>query len=240
MSEFGEPPPAMNPGEPAAIVTGAGAGIGLAYARLLHTLGHPLAMLDLDPGVVDRAKDLGQDGAPVIGVRLDVAEPAEINRAVAAIARDQFMAVNLRAPFLLAHSPLSYVIKACCGSRQHQLNQRIRRRPITPARCRLERRGERADQGARSRGRRCRSHGQRGDAGTYLVRRRGEGLPGRAGRAFGTGTGDPANSATTGPGRRGRRSDFRCGRVHDRPDDRSGRWTRVPVMTVNVSQSQTR
>ncbi|HYZ53309.1 MAG TPA: SDR family NAD(P)-dependent oxidoreductase, partial [Streptosporangiaceae bacterium] len=68
--------------QPAAIVTGAGAGIGLATAHRLHRLGMRLVLVDTEPGRVRQlAAKLG--AVPVVG---DVADPAVSEQAVRAAA----------------------------------------------------------------------------------------------------------------------------------------------------------
>jgi len=58
----------------AALVTGAGSGIGLATARLLAARGARVAGLDLDPSAA----------APLLGLRADVADDGSVRAAVAA------------------------------------------------------------------------------------------------------------------------------------------------------------
>jgi 2-keto-3-deoxy-L-fuconate dehydrogenase len=60
-----------------AVVTGGGAGIGLATAQLLCARGADVAVLDLDPGAARE---------PLRGVRADVADDASVQSAVAAAA----------------------------------------------------------------------------------------------------------------------------------------------------------
>ncbi|WP_329204221.1 SDR family oxidoreductase [Streptomyces sp. NBC_00683] len=62
-----------------AVVTGGASGIGLATARLLAERGARVAVLDLDPGAVDK---------PLRGYRADVSDDDAVRTAVAAAAED--------------------------------------------------------------------------------------------------------------------------------------------------------
>ncbi|MEU8568217.1 SDR family oxidoreductase [Streptomyces pathocidini] len=63
----------------AAVVTGGGSGIGLATARLLSARGARVAVLDLNPGAVDK---------PLLGYPADVTDDVSVRAAVAAAAED--------------------------------------------------------------------------------------------------------------------------------------------------------
>ena len=70
-----------------AIVTGGGQGIGYAFARALATEGCAVALLDLDDARArDAAARLEAEGARAMGVLCDVAEEAQVEAAVAAVA----------------------------------------------------------------------------------------------------------------------------------------------------------
>jgi len=61
------------------IITGAGSGMGLASARLLHSLGATVALWDMNPSVNDRAAEL--DG---VGCVVNVTEPESVAAALSA------------------------------------------------------------------------------------------------------------------------------------------------------------
>ena len=66
-----------------ALVTGAASGIGAGVTRHLASLGHPLALLDVDGnGVQQLAKELCDSGAQAIGVRADVSDEPAVGAAL--------------------------------------------------------------------------------------------------------------------------------------------------------------
>jgi len=70
-----------------AIVTGGGQGIGYAFARALAAEGCAVALLDIDDvRARDAAARLEAEGARAMGVLCDVAEEAQVEAAVAAVA----------------------------------------------------------------------------------------------------------------------------------------------------------
>ena len=69
-----------------AVVTGAASGMGLAVAQRLASVGHGVALLDLDGDAVIRAaEELGQGGTGAIGVQLDVTDRAAVDAAMARV-----------------------------------------------------------------------------------------------------------------------------------------------------------
>ena len=71
-----------------ALVTGAAAGIGRAIAAALACEGADLFLVDRDePQLTLAAEEIRRSGAAVIACVCDVAEPAEIDRAVASVVR---------------------------------------------------------------------------------------------------------------------------------------------------------
>jgi len=64
------------------IVTGGAQGIGLAYARGFAERGHPVAIFDIDESVITTAETESAAGHPMIGVVMDVADQASVDRAV--------------------------------------------------------------------------------------------------------------------------------------------------------------
>lgn len=70
-----------------AVVTGAASGLGFAMAEVLALNGARVSLLDADEALLDVAvKQLAEKGATVTGEVLDVADPAAVDRVVAAIA----------------------------------------------------------------------------------------------------------------------------------------------------------
>ena len=66
-----------------AIVTGAGAGLGLVYARALAEQGASVAVTDIDGESAERAaSELNNSGHPAIGLQVDVADDSAVNRMV--------------------------------------------------------------------------------------------------------------------------------------------------------------
>ena len=69
----------VNPGsKPAALITGAAQGIGLAITQRLLADGYPVIMTDCDPRIHDAAKALNTRGAEVVAVQVDVSHTAEV------------------------------------------------------------------------------------------------------------------------------------------------------------------
>lgn len=84
---------------PWAVVTGAAAGVGLAFVHELHRRGLGVVMVDIDPAVVDTAADLS---GPAVGCVADLTDPDWIGLVDAACAgREIGLAV--------ANAGLSYV-----------------------------------------------------------------------------------------------------------------------------------
>lgn len=124
-----------------AVVTGAAAGIGLAVAELFASQGARLVLLDRDAGVAQVAQCLG---GPHIGVVCDVSQSVQVDAAIARAVDvtgrldilvnnagvallapaleatetdwDRTMAINLKAPFLLARAA-AHVMRAQGGGR---------------------------------------------------------------------------------------------------------------------------
>jgi 2-hydroxycyclohexanecarboxyl-CoA dehydrogenase len=72
-----------------AVVTGAAAGMGLAIAQRLATVGHRVALLDLDGDAADAAADgLRTTGADALAARVDVADRAAVDEAIAKVRAD--------------------------------------------------------------------------------------------------------------------------------------------------------
>ncbi|ALE73508.1 3-oxoacyl-ACP reductase [Pseudonocardia sp. EC080610-09] len=65
-----------------ALVTGAARGIGRACAQALYDQGAAVALLDLDPGVVDTATAVDPTGRRAIGLTADVVDLAGVRSAV--------------------------------------------------------------------------------------------------------------------------------------------------------------
>ncbi|MCP1576377.1 2-deoxy-D-gluconate 3-dehydrogenase [Herbaspirillum rubrisubalbicans] len=126
-----------------AIVTGAAAGIGLATSQLLARCGAQLVLVDRSQAVLELAERLAGGSQHHLGCVLDVCDEAAIGRCIAQIeARygridilvnnagvallqeaevasssdwDRTMAINLKAPFLLAQAVLPMMRRQQCG-----------------------------------------------------------------------------------------------------------------------------
>lgn len=68
--------------EKVALVTGAAKGIGLAAARMFAEAGASVALVDMDPQVIDRAKDLEADGHKALGILCDVSDEQQVKTAI--------------------------------------------------------------------------------------------------------------------------------------------------------------
>jgi 2-hydroxycyclohexanecarboxyl-CoA dehydrogenase len=78
-----------------AVVTGAASGMGLAVAQRLATIGHRVALLDLDgPAVASATDDLRHAGSDALAVTVDVADRAAVDEAMAKV-RQQFGPVEI-------------------------------------------------------------------------------------------------------------------------------------------------
>jgi NAD(P)-dependent dehydrogenase (short-subunit alcohol dehydrogenase family) len=78
-----------------AVITGAGSGIGEAFARTLADLGMTVVLADIDAGRIGRvAADIEAAGGTVLAVPTDVADPAAVDR-LAAQTHDAFGDVRL-------------------------------------------------------------------------------------------------------------------------------------------------
>jgi NAD(P)-dependent dehydrogenase (short-subunit alcohol dehydrogenase family) len=72
-----------------AFVTGAGSGIGAATSKLLAARGARVAVADINVDAVTRiASEIERDGGYALPVRIDVADPASVEEAVAKATRD--------------------------------------------------------------------------------------------------------------------------------------------------------
>ena len=72
-----------------AVVTGAAAGMGLAVARRFATVGHRVALLDLDgDAAAGAAEDLRTAGADALAATVDVADRAAVDEAIAKVRAD--------------------------------------------------------------------------------------------------------------------------------------------------------
>jgi 2-deoxy-D-gluconate 3-dehydrogenase len=122
-----------------AIVTGAAKGLGRGMAEGLHEAGVDLALIDVSDSIQTVAKEMGAQGARVIGVQADLSNRGELkrgfNEAVAALGGldillnnagitrwspaeemsepdwDIVLGVNLNAVFLLAQLAGQYMLK---------------------------------------------------------------------------------------------------------------------------------
>jgi len=122
-----------------AIVTGAAKGLGRGMAEGLHAAGVDLALIDVSDGIHTIAKEMGTQGARVIGVQADLSQRDQLkrgfNEAVAALGGldillnnagitrwspaeemsepdwDIVLDVNLNAVFLLAQLAGQYMLK---------------------------------------------------------------------------------------------------------------------------------
>lgn len=66
-----------------ALVTGAAGGIGLATARMFAQAGASVALIDINPAVMERAAELNADGHKALGIVCDVADEQQVKQAVA-------------------------------------------------------------------------------------------------------------------------------------------------------------
>jgi 3-oxoacyl-[acyl-carrier protein] reductase len=79
----------MASSERAAIITGAGRGIGAAVARRLAADGLAVALLDLDKAAVEgAAADITAEGGRALGVAVDVTDTERVEAAVAQVATE--------------------------------------------------------------------------------------------------------------------------------------------------------
>jgi NAD(P)-dependent dehydrogenase (short-subunit alcohol dehydrogenase family) len=70
------------------LVTGAAGGLGLAITRRLLRQGFGVAMLDVAPGLAALAAELAEQGMPVVFAQADLADPAQIETALARLRQD--------------------------------------------------------------------------------------------------------------------------------------------------------
>lgn len=134
------PPPPL----PVAVVTGGARGIGLAVARWFLAHGHRVALLDIEADTLRRTvADLGAPDA-VLGLPCDVSDPAQVQEAIAGVARAfdridalvnnagiatfkpiaetgyedwrRVMAVNLDGPFLCSQACVPHLLAAGGGA----------------------------------------------------------------------------------------------------------------------------
>jgi 2-hydroxycyclohexanecarboxyl-CoA dehydrogenase len=78
-----------------AVVTGAASGIGLAVGQRLATIGHRVALLDLDGDTVAPAADeLRRDGSEALAVKVDVTDRAAVDDAMAKV-RGEFGPIEI-------------------------------------------------------------------------------------------------------------------------------------------------
>src|SRR5690349_13446802 len=80
------PPTARASGRRVVVITGAARGIGLGIARAFAAHQDALALVDLDREIEPVAASLRDDGADVIACTADVAERAEVARAIEQVA----------------------------------------------------------------------------------------------------------------------------------------------------------
>ncbi len=78
-----------------AVVTGAASGIGLAVGQRLATIGHRVALFDLDGDTVTpAADDLRRDGSEAMGVKVDVTDRAAVDDAMSKV-RGEFGPIEI-------------------------------------------------------------------------------------------------------------------------------------------------
>lgn len=78
-----------------AVVTGAASGIGLAVGQRLATIGHRVALMDLDGDTVSRAADdMGRAGSEAMGVKVDVTDRAVVDDAMTKV-RSEFGPIEI-------------------------------------------------------------------------------------------------------------------------------------------------
>jgi 2-hydroxycyclohexanecarboxyl-CoA dehydrogenase len=78
-----------------AVVTGAASGIGLAVGQRLATIGHRVALMDLDGDTVaSAADDLRRDGSEAFAVTVDVTDRAAVDDAMAKV-RGEFGPIEI-------------------------------------------------------------------------------------------------------------------------------------------------